>query len=77
MTFWVSNMVISLHSDKSYLNAPQAQSRAGGHFSMSENNSLLCNNGAILTIVQIIKRVMTSVVEAELDVLFLNTGKTI
>ena len=77
VTFRASDMVLAAHSDASYLSAPRARSRAGGHFFLSENDPLPRNNGAILTIAQIIKRVMTSAAEAELGALFLNTREAI
>ena len=33
ITYKASNMVLSIHSDVSYLSEPKARSRAGGHFS--------------------------------------------
>ena len=50
-----SDMVLSAHSDASYLTKPKARSRSGGHFFMSNNASNPANNGAFLTIAQIIK----------------------
>ena len=44
---------------------------------MSKNDPLPRNNSAVLTVAQIIKRVMTSAAEAELGALFLNTREAI
>ena len=35
ITYNVSNMVLAVHSNASYLNKPQARNRAGGHFFLS------------------------------------------
>ena len=44
---------------------------------MSKNDPLPRNNGAVLTVAQIIKRVMTSAAEAKLGALFLHTREAI
>ena len=44
---------------------------------MSNNNSSAPNNGAILTILTIIKAVMSSAAEAELGALFLNAKEAV
>ncbi|EJK70217.1 hypothetical protein THAOC_08442 [Thalassiosira oceanica] len=64
-------MILAAHSDASYLSEPKARSRAGGHIFLSENVEDPPNNGAILTIAQIIKNVMTSATEAELAALYI------
>jgi hypothetical protein len=51
-------MVLSGHSDASYLLVTNARSRLGGHFFMSNDEAIPSNNGAILTILQNIKAVM-------------------
>ena len=58
VTYRTSNMVFAAHSDASYLSESKARSRAGGHFFLSENDHTPRNNGAVLTIAQIIKAVM-------------------
>ena len=55
----------------SYLSEPEARSRAGGHFFMSNNAPVPPNNGAILNVAQIIKNVMSSATEAELGALYI------
>jgi hypothetical protein len=72
LTYNKSDMVLAVHSDAGYLNEKLARSRAGGHFFLSTNVTYPSNNGAILTIVQIIKAVMASAAEAELGALFIN-----
>eukprot|EP00804_Cyclotella_cryptica_P022383 CCRYP_015922-RB/>CCRYP_015922-RB protein AED:0.47 eAED:0.47 QI:0/-1/0/1/-1/0/1/0/161 len=54
-----------------------ALSRAGGHFFLSENDKVPRNNGAILTLAQIIKSVMSSAAEAELGALYINAREAI
>ena len=44
---------------------------------MTSNETNPANNGAVLTIAQIIKRVMTSAAEAELGALFINAREAI
>ena len=66
-------MVLALHSDASYLSKTNARSRAGGHFFCSEDKEDPQNNGAVLTISQIIKAVMSSAAEAELGALYINS----
>ncbi len=58
-------MVLAGHSNASHLSRSKVRSRAGGHFFMSNNTAKPPNNGAILTIAQIIKAVMSLVAEAE------------
>ena len=62
-------MVLAAHSDASYLSESKARSRAGGHFFMSNDDAIPANNGAILTVSQIIKAVMSSAAEAKLGAL--------
>jgi hypothetical protein len=71
LTYSASDMVLAVHSDAGYLNEPEARSRAGGHFFLSNNATIPPNNGAILNIAQIIKNVMSSATEAELGALFI------
>ena len=77
LTYNASNMVLAVHSDAGYLNEKQARSRAGGHFFMSTNVPIPPNNGAILTIAQIIKAVMASAAEAELGALFISAKEAV
>jgi hypothetical protein len=77
ITYQASNMVFAGHSDASYLRETNARSRAGGNFFMSNDNTIPSNNGAILTILQIIKAVMSSAAEAEIGALYINCRKAI
>jgi hypothetical protein len=77
VTYHASDMVLAGHSDASYLFKSKAHSRAGGHFFMSNNTAKPPNNGAILTIPQIIKAVMSLAAEAEVGALYINCREAI
>jgi len=77
ITLRASDMVLALHSDASYLSETNARSRAGGHFFCTENDTFPNNNGAVLTISQIIKVVMSSAAEAELGALYINSREAV
>jgi hypothetical protein len=77
ITYQASNMVLAGHSNASYLLETNARSRAGGHFFMSNNDAIPSNNGAILTISQIIKAVKSSMAEAEIGALYINCREAI
>jgi hypothetical protein len=64
-------MILAVHSDASYLSKPNARSRAGGHFFLSNNAEVPPNNGAVLNIAHVIKHVMSSATEAELVALYI------
>jgi hypothetical protein len=64
------NIVLSIHTDGSYLSKPGGKSQAAGHFYLSNRNGKDFNNGAILTLSTIIKHVMLSASKAELAVLY-------
>jgi hypothetical protein len=72
ITYQASNMVLAGHSNASYLSETTAHSQAGGHFFMSNNDALPPNNGAVLTVAQIIKAVMLSVAAAKIGTLYIN-----
>jgi len=77
LTYHVSNMVLAVHSDASYLSEKQARSRAGGHFFMSSNIPDPPNNRAVLNIAQIIHAVMASAAEAKIGAMFINVCKAV
>lgn len=77
LTYSTSKMVLAVHSDAGYLNEPNARSRAGGHFFLSNHTTHLPNNGAILNLTQIIKNVMSSATETALRALFITTRKAV
>ena len=57
-------MVLSCESDAAYLVAPKSQNRAGGYHDLG-NKAGTQFNGSIYVLVEIIKAVMGSAVEAE------------
>ncbi len=77
LTYHASDMVLAVHSDAGYLNESKASSRAGGHFFLSSDIQNPQNNGAVLTIAQIIDAVMSSAAEAELGALFINAKEAV
>jgi hypothetical protein len=68
-------MVLVVHSNPSYLNEEEAQSRAGGHHFLSEVLPFPPNNGAIHNVAEIIKGVMSSAAKAELGAMYINAHK--
>ncbi len=77
VTYHTSDMVLAGHSDTLYLSKSKACSRTGGHFFMSNNTAKPPNNGAMLTITQIIKAVMSLAAEAEVGALYINCREAI
>ena len=71
LTYSASKMIVAVHSDAGYLNETKARSRAGGHFFLSSNDDIPGNNGAVLNIAHIIKKVMSSATEAKLAALYI------
>jgi hypothetical protein len=72
-----SDMVLMGHSNALYLSKSKAHSQAGRHFFMSNNTAKPPNNGAILTIAQISKAVMSLGAEAEVGALYINCREAI
>ncbi len=73
--FYVSDMIMNIHSDASYLSETGARSRACGHFFMGwmpENGEPIKINGAFFVNATILKFVVVSVAEAKLGALFHN-----
>jgi hypothetical protein len=77
VTYQASDMVLAAHSNASYLLEANACSQAGGHVFMSSNTPLPHNNGAVLTIAQIIKAVMSSAAEAKIGALYINCWEAV
>ena len=75
LTYNASDMVLSFHSDASYLSEPRARSRAGGHFIVSSNADNPPSNGAVLINAHILKHVMSSAADAEIGAPFANSRK--
>jgi hypothetical protein len=64
------NIVLSVHTEVTHLFKPGGESRAAGHFYLSNHNDKTFNNGAILTLSTIIKHIMLSASKAELAALY-------
>ena len=76
LRFKASDMLLHIHSDASYLSAPEARSQAGGHHYLGnkhDNHTPTFNNSPIHTIAKIMRNVMSSAAEAEVGAFFLNT----
>jgi hypothetical protein len=63
-------MVLSVHTDASYLSKPSGESQAAGQFYLSNHNDKDFNNGTILTLSTIIKHVVLSASVAKLAALY-------
>jgi hypothetical protein len=76
-----SDMVLHIHSDASYLSAPEARSRAGGHHFLSSRpadptkapSQQPTNNGSIHAECSVLRNVMASAAEAEIGALYINS----
>jgi hypothetical protein len=78
LTYRRSNMVVlTIHSNTSYLSKSKARSQAGGHFFLSSDTEDPINYGAVLNLAQIIKAVMSSAAEAELGALYINAREAV
>ena len=60
-------MILAAHADAGFLNESKARSREGAHIFLSENEPKPKLNGPVLIIAQIIKTVMASSAEAEME----------
>ena len=76
-----SGMILWIKSNASYLSAPNARSRAGGHFYLSNNPTTtktkdISNtpkpNGAIYVLAKTMNSVMSSAMEAKVGAAFIN-----
>jgi hypothetical protein len=70
-------MILCAHANAGFLNKNNSRSRARAHIYLSENDPFPRFNGAILSIAQIIKFLMSSAAEAELAALFVTAGEMI
>ena len=80
LTYHASDMVLSIHSDASYLTAPKARSRAGGHHYLGNTPTIdgkppanAKMNAPIHTLCLVMRNVMGSAAEAEVGALYENT----
>eukprot|EP00957_Ditylum_brightwellii_P096198 7328406-Ditylum_brightwellii.AAC.1 len=77
LRFLASNMILTLHSNVSYLSEKKSHSRAAGHFYLIKKDDKEYNNGAILTLSMIIKHVVALASEVEMAALFYNTREAV
>jgi hypothetical protein len=77
IVYQASDMILCAHANAGFLNESQSCSCAGAHIFLSENDPFPRFNGAVLSIVQIIKFVMASAAESELAALFITTREMI
>ena len=77
IVYQVSDMILAAHSDAGFHNESKGRSLAGAHIFLSEDNPNPICNGPILSIVQVIKFVMTSAAEAELAALYITDQKLV
>ena len=66
-----SDMIICTHSDDVFHNKSKGCSRSGAHIFISEGKPMPKCNGTVITLVPIIKFVMSSASEGEIGVLFI------
>ena len=70
-------MVLAVHSDASYLSESKARIRAGGNFFMSKDVSFPPNNGAVLNIAKIMKKIISLASEAEIGAMHVNAREAV
>ena len=73
--FYTSDIILHIHSDKLYLSEPNSCSAATEYFCLAykpDTKKNILNNGAIHTLVKIIKYIILSATECELGILFIN-----
>jgi hypothetical protein len=72
--YHASDMILHIHSETSYLSENEAKSRAGGFFYMGSDTKTdkKLTNGENLIISKVLKNVMSSAAEAEIEAVFIN-----
>jgi hypothetical protein len=70
--YLASNMILTVHTNVSYLSKHNARSWASAHFYLTNKGDTEFNIGAILNFASIIKHVMSLASEAELSALYYN-----
>ncbi len=69
-------MVLNIHNNACYLNKLKSRSQTEGHFFLLDDSNDLKDNGAVVNIVQITNRVMSSAVESVIGAIFFNSRKS-
>jgi len=64
-------MILSAHSDASFLSKPKSRSCAGGHIFLSEDDPISRTNGPLLSIARVMRSVYSSASEAETGALYI------
>ncbi len=77
IVYQASNMILCAHANAGFLNKSNSHSRAGVHIFLSEDDPFPQFNGAVLSIAQIIKFVMTSAARSNLAALFITAQEMI
>ena len=77
IVFLTSNMILEVHYDASYLLEKETKSREGGHFYLTNKNDEQFKNGSICALSSIVKSVMNSASEADLDDLVYNCKQAV
>ena len=79
--YHASGIILHVHSDASYLSAPRARSRAGGHYILTDPfndaTTLPKSNSPIHSIYKIMDNVMGSAAEAEIGASYINGQEAI
>ncbi len=77
IVYRANDMILCANADAGFLKKTNSCSKAGSHIYLSENDPFPQFNGAILSIVQIIKFVMALAAKSELAALFITARETI
>jgi hypothetical protein len=76
-TYSPSNMILCAHANTGFHNESKGRSQAGAHIFLSKNDPFPKHNGPVLSISQIMKFVMSSAANAELDALYTSTKEMV
>jgi hypothetical protein len=71
------DMILAVHTNASYLSEQEGKSRAAAHFYLTNKGDKEFYDGAILTLLSIIKHAMSSTSEAELAALYYSCKLTV
>ena len=77
IVYRASKIMLNMHSYTGFCNESKGQSQAGDHVFLAENEPIPRCNGPILTIVQVIKFVMSSAAKAELGTIFITAKELV
>ena len=77
ITFKKSKMILAIHSDASHLTEPKARNRADGHYYMADDDEDQPKGGPVHNVAKIIRNVMASTADAEIEALYINSRQAI